>query len=281
MGCRLPLVVLMLMAVTLAGCSGYSDKSNFSLPTITPFGLWSATPPAEGKGTVLLSAAIEGISCAEKRFVLATADGDGFKTARVERIESTFDGGDGAAVIELAPGTYHVVQVTCRNGAYVVHAGTNPKQDAVPWLSERWTRSLASFSVNSSDVLDAGELALIPGKVAGFTAGISGRKAEVSMRPSPERALAEIVRSRPELAPRLHTTWMQIDDTNAFTIAKCRLDSPQKPLPRDGSSKLPEVLAEHPEAVPVVKSIGTATTDADSCVPSAEGAVAKTLGSLQ
>ena len=269
------------LATGLAGCSGYSPKSDFSLPTITPFGALSGAPSPEGKATVLLSSAIQGLTCAEKRVVLALADGDGFKTVRQEKIDSTFGGGAGASVIDLDPGTYHVVQVACRNGAYVVYAGANPVKGAVPWQAERWQRSLASFAVAPGDVLDAGELLMVPVQVQGFGSGIDGRKVDAAVRPSPEKALAEIVRARPELAPKLHTSWMQVTGGGQLALAKCRLDSPQRALPKDGSSKLPDVMAAHPEAAPIVKSIGTATTDADSCVALNEGAAAKAIGALQ
>lgn len=251
-------------AASLAACSGYSAKSNFALPSINPFG--SGIGPVSGdKATVMFASGIEGLSCAETHIVLAQADGDGFRTAHHEKIDTRFGGGAGAAVLVLDPGTYHVVALACRNGANVVHAGTNPKADGVPWQSEHWTRSLATFTLASGEVLDAGELILAPQKVAGFAAGIDGRKANLTLRPSSEAALAEIVHSQPDLAPKLHTRWMQLVDPNIVALAKCHLEAPNKPLPHDGSSKLPEVLNEHPEAAPVVKALGTATTDAETC----------------
>src|SRR5450631_762220 len=279
MWCRLRPVSLWVLAAALAGCSGYSPKSNFTLPSVSPFGNLFSAPPAEGKATVLFSSTISGLSCAEKRVVIGQAEGDGFRTVMQEKIDSGFGRGEGAAVVDLDPGTYHVVEVACRNGAYVVHAGANPVKDAVPWQAERWTRSLASFTLASGDVLDAGELVITPVTVSGFGAGINGRKADIAVRPSPEGALAEIVRERPELAPRLHTSWMQIADVSQLALAKCRLDAPRQAPVHDGSSKLTDALAEHPEAAPVVKSIGTATTTAESCVPEAGGGAA--LGSLQ
>jgi hypothetical protein len=258
--------IVVLFAASLTACSGYSPKSSFSMPSILPaFGSPSATP-AEGKATVLLSSSIQGLTCAEKRVVLAQADGDGFKTVRQERVDSIYDGGTGAAVMELDPGTYHIVEVACRNGAYVVHAGTNPAPGAVPWQAGRWTRNLASFDVSPGEVLDAGELVLTPVVVSGFGGGIDGRKADLAVRPSSEPALAEIVRARPELAPRLHTSWMTVAQGPDVLLAKCHLQSPNKPLPTDGSSKLPDALAAHPEAKSLIDGIGWATTDAKACL---------------
>jgi len=251
-------------AAGLAACSGYSPKSDFTLPSVNPFASTTGTVAGD-KATVMFASGIEGLSCAETHIVLAQADGDGFRTVHHERIDTRFGGGAGAAVLVLDPGTYHVVALACRNGANVVHAGTNPKADGVPWQSEHWTRSLATFSLASGEVLDAGELILAPQKVAGFAAGIDGRKANLTLRPSSEAALAEIVHTQPDIAPKLHTRWMQLVDPNVLALAKCHLEAPKKALPHDGSSKLPDVLNEHPEAAPVVKAIGTATTDAESC----------------
>ena len=256
----------------LAGCSGYSPKSDFTPPSVSIFGGFGAAGPAtEGKATVLLSSVVEGLTCAESRIVVARADGNVFKTVRVEKFDSLFGGGAGAAVIDLDPGSYHVVQVACRNGANVVYAGANPRQDAVPWQADHWTRSLASFAVADGDVLDAGALVVTPAKVDGFGAGINGRKASLAVRQSGEAALAEIVRVRPDLAPRLHSNPMQAADVKDLALGKCRLVAPSRPLPGDGSSKLTDALAEHPEAAPVIKSIGSATTEADGCVPEAAG----------
>jgi hypothetical protein len=263
---RLRLVALGLLAASLAGCSGYSSKSNFSLPTILPFGTGEgADASPEGKGTVLISSSIQGLSCAEKRIVLAQAEGDGFRTVRQERIDSTFDGGTGAAVMELDPGTYHIVEVACRNGAAVVHAGTNPAPGAVPWQAEHWTRELASFSLAPGQVLDAGELVLAPVQISGFGSGIDGRKADMTVAPSQEAALAEIVRARPELAPKLQTSWMTVSADSGVVLAKCHLISPGKPLATDGSSKIPDALAAYPEAKPALETLGWATTDAKAC----------------
>ena len=240
------------------------------MPSILPAFSSQADAPAQGKATVLLSSSIQGLTCAEKRIVLAQADGDGFKTVQQERVDSVFDGGTGAAVMELEPGTYHIVEIACRNGAYVVHAGTNPAPGAVPWQAERWTRNLASFEVSPGEVLDAGELVLTPAIVSGFGGGIDGRKADLAVRPSSESALAEIVRARPELAPKLHTSWMTVAQGAGVLLAKCLLMSPNKPLPTDGSSKLPDALAAHPEAKPLFDGIGWATTDARGCLHEAD-----------
>jgi len=265
-------ILLALLAASLAGCTGYSAKSNFTLPSITPFSTSSdTTSPADGKATVLFTSSIEGLACAEKHMVLAVAEGGGFRTIRQERVDSDFDGGAGAAVVDLDPGTYHIVDVACRSGANVVHAGTNPAPDAVPWEAEHWTRSLASFALAPGDVLDAGELVLTPKRVDGFGAGIDGRKVELTVRPSAEKALAEIIRSRPELAPRLHTSWMVVAEGTGPLLAKCHLVSPNRPMPKDGSSKMPDVIAEHPLAKPLVDSIGWATTDSHSCTHDAGG----------
>jgi len=255
------------LAASLAACSGYSPKSEFTPPSLSNFGTSAGIfSPGYGKATVLVSSGIAGLTCAESRIVLAQAEGDGFKTVRIEKVANLFGAGASAAVIDLDPGTYHIVEFACRNGANVVYAGTNPSKDAVPWQADHWTHSLASFALVSGDVMDAGELLLTPIKVVGFASGIDGRKANLSVGPSPQTALAEIVRVRPELAPGLHSAVMHLAGATEIVLAKCRLVAPQKAVPADGTSKLPEVLAAHPEAAPVVKSIGTATTDADSCV---------------
>ena len=262
-----------LLAGLLAGCSGYSPKSNFTMPTFPSFGsLTQSGADDGGKATVMLSAIIEGLSCAESLIVLAQADGDGFKTSQVEKVDSSFGGGAGAAVVELDPGTYHIVQYACRNGAYVVNAGTNPVAEAVPWKADHWPHSLATFAVAGGDVIDAGEIVLTPQTVEGFGAGINGRKARLSVRASGEPALAEIIRVRPEIAPRLKSNLMQIAGSLEQTLAKCRLSARPKPLPKDGSSKIPEILAKHPEAAPAVELVGTATADLDSCLGEANAA---------
>ena len=229
---------------------------------------------ASGKATLMLSAKIDGLSCAESLIVLAQADGDGFKTVRIEKIDTAFGGGSGAAVLDLDPGTYHIVQFACRNGAYVVNAGTNPVEGAVPWQAAKWPRSLASFAVADGDVADAGELALVPETVAGFGAGINGRRAQLAIRASSEQALAEIIRVRSEIAPALKGRPMQSTGPLTVTLAKCRLTSKPKPLPRDGSSKVPEILADHPEAKAAIDLVGTPTSAAESCVPEANAAAA-------
>lgn len=270
-------IVVMLVAGSLSACSGYSPKSNFSLPSVLPTFGSDASTPEQGKATVLLSSSIQDLSCAEKRIVLAQADAEGFRTVRQERVVSVYDGGTGAAVMDLDPGTYHIVEIACRNGANVVHAGTNPAPGAVPWQAERWTRSLASFALAPGEVLDAGELVLTAAPVTGFGAGIDGRKADLAVRPSPEPALAEIVRTRPEIAPKLHTFWMTIAQGPAVVLAKCHLQSPKKALPKDGSSKVPDAIAAHPEAKSVIDSIGWATTDSKACLHEG-GAINSLLG---
>lgn len=265
---------VLVVAASLAGCTGYSPKSNFTLPSFPGFGSLTG-PRGEGKATVMVSGAIEGLTCAESHVVLATAEGDGFKTVDIARIDNQF--GDGAAVVDLDPGTYHVVQFACRNGAYVVHAGTNPAKDAVPWKADRWGKSLASFAVGDGEVVDAGQIVFTPERIQGFGAGINGRKANLSVRPSPDQALAVIVKARPDLAPRLRSNPMLASGAGTQALAKCRLTSERR-IPTDGSSKVADVLAQHPEATPMFQSIGSSTTEADGCAPETGSAIGQALG---
>ena len=262
-----------LLAALLGGCTGYSAQSAFTLPTLAPVNL-SAFGLASGqdaKSTVLLSANIAGLTCAESRVVLARPDAIGFATAGVYPVNSQFGNGSAAAVIDLAPGIYHIVHVACRNGSNVVSAGANPHKDAVPWTAPRWDKSLASFELAPGEVLDAGELSVKLATVEGFSAGIDGRAAKFAIRPSDPQAMAELVRQRPDQAPNLHAVPMTLTASGAQTISKCRLIAPKLVLPTDGSSKVPEILAENPQVKPVFDMVAGGTRDANSCVPEKSG----------
>ena len=279
MAARIGSVVIGVLAGSLAGCSGYSPQSNFTLPSLPVFGPVAKDVGGDRKSTVLMSANIAGLTCAEARIVLARAEGPGFATTGVYAVESLFGSGANGAVIDLDPGTYHVVQVSCRNGGKVVYAGANPAKNAVPWQSDHWNQSLASFGLGAGEVLDVGELTLTLATVAGFSAGIDGRKAELSVHASSQRAVAEFARLHPDQAPRLRTTPLTLVASASSTIAKCRLVAPRRALPQDGTSKVPEILASTPEAKPVIESITGGIKDADGCVP--DGAAAPAQASAQ
>ena len=69
------------LAAMLCGCSGYSQKSDFTLPSFPGLAAMTGLGPRDdGKATVMFSASIDGLTCAESLVVLAQADGDGFKT---------------------------------------------------------------------------------------------------------------------------------------------------------------------------------------------------------
>ena len=259
-----------ILAASLAGCSGYSPKSNFILPTLPILALAATAPAGSDKSTVLISADVAGLTCAEGLIVLGRADATGFATAGTYAVDSQYGAGSAAAVIDLTPGTYHVVHVACRNGSKVVSAGTNPHKDAVPWRSEHWDKSLASFELVPGELLDVGELAVTAGAVEGFASGIDGRKATLAVRPSNARALAELIHQRPDQAPALRARPMQLTATTTSSLAKCRLVAPKVVLPKDGSSKVPDLLAENPAAKPVVEMIAGGTRDADGCVPESD-----------
>ena len=273
MALRLRPITTGLLAALLAGCSSYSSQSAFTLPTLSAFNLPQFASPSDdgAKGTVLLSANIAGLTCAESRVVLARADATGFATAGVFPINSQFGNGSGGAVIDLPSGIYHIVHVACRNGSKVVSAGVNPYKEAVPWKSDHWESSLASFELAPGDVLDVGELSVTLAKVDGFSSGIDGRAAAFAVKPSDPHALAELIRQRPDDAPRLHTAAMTLKSAGAQTISKCRLVAPKVRLATDGSSKVPELLADHPQAKPVFDMIAGGTKDADGCVPEKAG----------
>jgi hypothetical protein len=124
--------------------------------------------------------------------------------------------------------------------------------------------------VTDGDVLDAGELTLKAEAVKSFTQGMSNRKVRASVEPSATAALAEAARLRPDLATKLHTTFMTLADNGALVIAKCKLEAADKVLPKDGSSNLPDVVAQNPAAGPLIATLGSATSEAQRCVP--EGA---------
>ena len=251
----------------LAGCSGYSAKSAFTMPNFRQFRLGDKVAEGGiGRGTVLLSASLNGLTCAETRIVLARAEGAAFRTADVLSVDTRFGGGAAAAVADLAPGTYHVAQVACRNGNSVVFAGGDPKGEGVPWKAAEWRAPLASFALANGEVLDAGHLKITAEKVKGFTTSIANRKAKAAIEPSGNAALAEAARLRPELAGKLHAQAMTLTGDGGVTLAKCHLLAPEKALPADGSSHLPEVVAANPAAGPVLQTFGTPTRDADKCI---------------
>jgi hypothetical protein len=267
---RLPLPCL--TAALLAGCSGYDPKSNFTLPSVGPSVFSEVTGPArlDNKATVVVSASIAGLSCAESRIVLAQADGAGFKTHGVVEVSSTFGSGAAAGVTDLDPGTYHIAAVACRNGANVVSVMAAPDPstppDPVPWRPQRWAGSLASFAVGTGQVLDIGRLAFTPEKVKGFSPGIDKRKAVVTVVASSGEALAETLRLRPEVAANLHSSAMTLTGGAQPTISKCHLEGTDRALPKDGSSKLPDIVAQNPEAAPLVAAYATPLRDASRCV---------------
>ncbi len=254
------------LTATLAACSGYSPKSNFTLPSVPFLASDSGAEGGDGKASVLLSASVAGLTCAESRIVLARADGDGYKTAQVLSINSQFGGGAAAVVADLTPGTYHIVDVACRNGNNVVSVGAVAGNDMVPWKPEKWSRALASFALANGEVLDAGQLTVTAEQVKGFTTGLSNRRAKASVEASGTAALAEATRLRPELAATLHSSLMTIVDGGPLLITKCKLTAPDKALPSDGSSKVPELVAQNPVVGALLSSVSAATRDADRCV---------------
>lgn len=262
---------LCLAATVLAGCTGADPKSNFALPSVPYLAGTAGSARAENKATVLVSASIAGLTCAESRITLARADGAGFKTFGVLEINSQFGGGAAAGVTDLDPGAYHIVSVACRNGANVVAVTATPDAatppDPVPWQPKRWANSLAAFTVPSGDVLDVGQLTFTPEKVKGFSAGIDKRKALASVALSSGAALAETLRLHPEIAANLHSGPMALLAAGPVAIAKCRLEAPARALPTDGSSHLPDIVAQNPEAAPLVADFATQLRDANRCVP--------------
>lgn len=263
---------LCLAAALLAGCSGVDPKSNFSLPTVPFLASAAGAARADSKATLVVSAAIADLTCAESRVVIARPDGAGFKSFGVIAVASQFGGGAAAGITDIDPGTYHIVAVACRNGANVVAVMAAPDPgsttpDPVPWQPQRWTSSLAAFTIASGDVLDIGQLTFTPEKVKGFSTGIDKRKAIASVAVSSGNALAETLRLHPEIAANLHSGPMALLTGAAVTIMKCHLEAPARPLPSDGSSRLPDIVAQNPEAGPLVSAVATPLRDSNRCVP--------------
>ena len=260
-------LAICLVTATLAGCTGYSEKSNFTPPSVPLLGSLATADHDDTTATVLLSASVAGLTCAESRIVLARAEGEGFKSVQVLGIRSQYGGGEAAAVADLAPGTYHVVLVACRNGNNVVSVGgAHSGSQEVPWKTELWGRSLAYFALASGEVLDAGQLTIQAVTVKGFSQSIADRKTKVSVEASGTAALAEATRLRPDLASRLHSIPMTLAGGEPMIIFKCRLEAPDKALPNDGTSHVTDLVAQNPAAGQVIANIGSSTRDAERCV---------------
>ncbi len=260
-----------LTAALLAGCTGYDPKSNFTLPSVPILTGTVVDTRDDSTATVVISAVIGGLTCAESRIALARADGAGLKTFGVLEIKSQFGSGAAAGVTDLEPGAYYVVAVACRNGANVVAVMATPDAatppDPVPWRPQRWANSLAAFTIASGAVLDVGQLTFTPEKVKGFSSTIGNRKALAAVQLSSGNALAETLRLRPDIAAKLHSSPMALLTGGAVSIAKCRLEAPDKALPKDGSSHLPDIVAQNPEAAPLVSAYATPLRDSNRCVP--------------
>lgn len=271
MDSRHAILCLCLTAALLAGCTGADPKSNLSLPSVPFLSGTAGEARGDSKATLVVSASIAKLTCAESRIVLARADGGGFKTIGVLEVNSQFGGGAAAGVTDLDPGAYHITAVACRNGSNVVSVMAAPDAatppDPVPWRPARWSTALASFAVTSGEVLDVGQLTFTAEKVKGFATGIDKRKAVASVEASSGNALAETLRLHPEIAATLHSSPMTLAATGPLLIAKCHLESPNRALPNDGSSHLPEIVAQNPEAAPLVNAYATPLRDADRCVP--------------
>lgn len=267
-GMRMQGALVLSASLALSGCSGYSPMSQFIMPSFPGLGD-SAPPPVDmqGKGTVALAASIDGMTCAESRVTLAREASDGYTTTGVYAIDSRFGTGKSAALVDLPPGTYHVVQVACRNGTKVVYAGDSGTAGIVPWQGAHWRESLASFAVVAGDAVAAGEIVVVPAKVKGFSTSVTGRAASVSVRQLDGAALGQLAGERAELAGHLKSGPMLPSQGVKLALAKCQLVAKRTPLPKDGSSNMPDLVQQHPESAPVVDELNASTREAVGCTP--------------
>ncbi len=181
-----------------------------------------------GLGVAVLDAGIEGLQCSESRVVLARADAAGFIAAREIVLPTTYAGRASLEAVELAPGTYHIVHYTCRNGANVTYAGEPADGASIPWTGKSWPLSLASFTVGPGEVVDAGRFSLKRqgGGLLQLGKKKKGKKgvAFASIGALSPEASARLATERPELAGRMRPQAMVLGPGAAeVKVSRCHL----------------------------------------------------------
>jgi hypothetical protein len=218
----------LLVCLGLAACAGVQPPG----PVLPNFPGDNESVGAEvmnspGLGVAVLDAGIDGLQCAEGRVVLARADASGFIAAREVVLPTTYADRVAVGAVELAPGTYHIVHYTCRNGSNVTYAGQPGDGAAIPWMGQTWPVSLAAFTVGPGEVIDAGRLSLK--RTGGGLIDLGKKKgkkgfATASVTALPPEATARLAAERPRLAQRMKPQVMVLSPAaTSVKIGRCHL----------------------------------------------------------
>ncbi len=205
---------------TLSGCASAPGSE----PVIPSFGVLAKTTidvPSEG-GVALLGARIADLRCAETQVVVGREGPAGFTPVRATAIASQFGNGADTAAIPLPVGTYHLLQIACRNGVNVTVLGASEQPGTIPWQGASWGQSIGSFAVSSSGVADLGMLVVTRQKSKGFGQN-AAPAVMLSLEERSEKSRARLATSQPNLAARAQPAPFALSATPPANLARCRL----------------------------------------------------------
>ncbi len=142
--------------------------------------------------------------CSPATFWLGTKQGSEFKNIKSVSVGGlgALLFGDGSAelsTVELAPGTYYIVEYSCTDG---VGGSIRISGDTGSWTS-KYTKSLAHFSVRKGEVVNAGFLQMVRiGSTQSFV---------FKVKPLPAKDLAKLRKKQPKIYARMRKRYMKAD----------------------------------------------------------------------
>ncbi len=185
-------IIIFFVSLLISACGG-----------VTP-GQMAATSGSvskAGRATVVLSLNRAGKRCPQPSFTIGRKTGNTYEEVAGGILGNTMMGYEYYKAVSLPAGTYHIVQISCRDGNYVTSLG-NSKLSPNKFVLVRdsiYLQSLASFTVTQTDkVVNIGYLEMLSfSQLAGIT-----------IKPMPPIALQQFQKTKPALASQAITRLM-------------------------------------------------------------------------